>query len=280
MMKKTMKQLVKNIYYALATHVIRVAVREQGLSELYHELERAVPDIRDQYTGFALDTEYLKVNVRAEHSFQISLVEKAFGLLDHREHDTLRIMDIGDSSGTHLRYLKSLFGEDIDSMSVNLDKVAVEKIRKKGLKALHMRAEDLGKSLKTKPDILLSFETLEHLHDPCSFLKAMSETSCEYFVITVPYVRASRAGLSRIRRGVKEKHNAENTHIFELCPEDWELLFKHCGWEVVYRRVYLQYPLKHPLRVFSYFFRKLDFEGFYGVILKPNPEWKDLYTSW
>ena len=52
------------------------AAKEQGLKELAAELEAIVPDVRNQYTGLALDNAYLKNKVRYQHAFQISLVEK------------------------------------------------------------------------------------------------------------------------------------------------------------------------------------------------------------
>jgi len=74
--------------------------------------------------------------------------------------------------------------------------------------------------------------------------------------------------------------SAENTHIFELSPEDLQLLFKFAGWSVVFERIYLQYPRKHWLRITKNYWRMFDFEGFYGVILKRDSTWSKLYTDW
>ncbi len=74
--------------------------------------------------------------------------------------------------------------------------------------------------------------------------------------------------------------SAENTHIFELSPEDLQLLFKFAGWSVVFERIYLQYPKKHWLRITKRYWMMFDFEGFYGVILKRDSTWSKLYTGW
>jgi hypothetical protein len=257
---------------------IRAAIREQGLFPLCERLSGLVPDISAQYSTFALDSAYLRTKVRAQHAFQISMVEKAFERLDIVPKGGVTLVDIGDSSGTHLQYLRGLYPE-IRSLSVNLDAEAVEKIRAKGMEAVHARAEELG-TYSIHADLFLSFEMLEHLSDPLRFLHDLSRTECRGFVLTVPYLAASRVGLHHLREGQQREVFAENTHIFELSPEDWRLIFRHSGWEVSYDRVYLQYPQKGVWRVMKGVWRKTDFEGFYGAVLTRDDAWSRLYRDW
>jgi hypothetical protein len=122
---------------------------------------------------------------------------------------------------------------------------------------------------------------LEHLFDPIGFLHTIAEKSaCEYFLVTVPYVYRSRIGLHKIRAGDSGPMYAENTHIFELCPEDWDLLFAFSGWDVLLRDRYTQYPVKGLLRFTKAVWRKFDFDGFYGVVLKKNLENSKRYRDW
>ena len=74
-------------------------------------------------------------------------------------------------------------------------------------------------------------------------------------------------------------HDSEKV-IFELKPSDWELIFKHTGWEINYKNIFLQYPKKNPLRLLKSSWKKYDFEGFYGAILKRNSTWTDKYLDW
>jgi hypothetical protein len=63
-----------------------------------------------------------------------------------RGEDALKSELVGDSAGTHLTYLKTLLdrqGVQARTLSVNLDPVAVEKIRARGLEAIQCRAEAL-----------------------------------------------------------------------------------------------------------------------------------------
>jgi 2-polyprenyl-3-methyl-5-hydroxy-6-metoxy-1,4-benzoquinol methylase len=254
-----------------------MALREQGLWELYDHLGRIVPDLKKQYTSFDIDSEYLLLNVRGMHTFQIALVNEALQSIGGLDKPTV-LIDIGDSAGTHIRYLQELHKDrELRCLSVNVDKEAVRRIRESGLEAVQSRAEDLH-SLGVKAGIFISFEMLEHLPNPIQFLKNLSyHTSCQALIITVPYVLRSRIGLYQIRKNLRKAHNPENTHIFELCPDDWRLLFRHAGWAIKSERVYLQYPRHSVLRLMKVVWRKVDFEGFWGAVLTREHTWSDLY---
>jgi hypothetical protein len=164
-------------------------------------------------------------------------------------------------------------------MSVNLDKVAVEKIKAKGLNAIHCKAEELHKH-NISAGLLMSFEMVEHLYSPIDFLDSISkESECEYLVITVPYLQQSRVGLHHIRLQQKRIVYPENTHIFELSPPDWKLIFQHSGWQVLDEITYYQYPRRSFWRIMQPVWKWLDFEGFYGVVLKKGRGWADCYHT-
>jgi len=272
---------MRRVDSSLPARSIRAAIREQKLLPIYDQLTTIVPDITHQYSSFDIDSEYLRTKVRAEHSFQIALANEALKLISSRLKDNLTIADIGDSAGTHLQYIKGLHPDrKLRCLSVNMDTEAVKRIKEKGLEAICARAEDLT-SLAIEADIFLSFEMLEHLMNPCAFLRSLSETDCQAFVITVPYLACSRAGLHHIRHSQKRSVNPENTHIFELSPEDWRLIFKHSGWAIVADMIYLQYPQRSLFRFWlKRYWRRHDFEGFYGAILKPDKSWSELYDGW
>ncbi len=252
------------------------AAKEQNLNKLSARLEEIVPDIKHQYSTFELNTPYLILKVRNQHAFQISLIEEIIN-----EFDNPVIVDIGDSAGTHLQYILSIYkNKNIECLGVNLDTKAIDRIKAKGLNAIYARAEDLNK-YNVNADIFLCFEMIEHLIDPFHFLHELSsKTQCKYLVITVPYLKKSRVGLHHIRSGRKDDICAENTHIFELDPEDWKLIVQHTGWKVVKERIYYQYPRKHLLWITKYLWRKFDFEGFYGLILMKDDAWSSKYKDW
>ena len=113
---------------------------------------------------------------------------------------------------------------------------------------------------------------LEHLYDPCHFLHDLAvKTQAKYFVITVPFVRKSRAGFWHIRRGQQNPVHAEDVHIFELSPADRKLIALHSGWRVVKEKVYLQYPRRGLWGITQPIWKKMDFEGFYRHDFSQGP---------
>ena len=97
-------------------------------------------------------------------------------------------------------------------------------------------------------------------------------------------MKRSRVGLKHLRNpnpsGRFREINAENTHIFELSPEDWKLIFRFSGWKLVHEEVFYMTPSRHPLSPFRYALRRYDFEGFYGVILRKSLQESELYRDW
>jgi len=269
-MRKRLSKLLIWVWFKSLTK----AFKEQKLFELKNKLEKIVPDIIDQYTNFKVDSDYLKLKVRGLHAFQISLVAK---VIDEFKNPT--IVDIGDSAGTHLQYINDLFRQ-CRGLSVNLDPVAVEKIKAKGLEAIQARAENLD-TYNIRTDIFLCFETMEHLMNPWEFLHELSiKTQAKYLIITVPYVKHSRVGLHHLRNERFENVRAENTHLLELNPQDWKLVVKHSGWRLVDETIYRQYPRMNWLRLTQCLWKKYDFEGFYGLILTRDDSYAKLYQDW
>lgn len=271
----------------MLTVSLKLSNHERGEYSLKQKLSKIVPDLTNQYTTFKIDMKntYLVNKIRCQHSFQMSLALKAIELLKD-EKESINLVDIGDSSGTHLIYLEKLLAEknihNVQALSVNLDPVAVEKIKAKGLNAILSKAEELHLQPDgIKADIFLSYEMLEHLFNPISFMHNMAEKSeCEYFIITVPYVQRSRVALQFVKQQYEGEFQAENTHVFELSPLDWDVIFKFSGWEIVYNDKYTQYPKSFPFNLTKYFWQKLDFDGFYGVILKKNNSYSKRYLDW
>jgi cyclopropane fatty-acyl-phospholipid synthase-like methyltransferase len=210
-------------------------------------LRELVPDISQQEES-EKDTfnEYIELKRRTLQAFQCRMMLHA---LSDCALETVTVADIGDSAGTHMLYLKELTKGrfHLDTISVNLDPRAIEKIRARGLHAVLCRAEELDLGDR-KVDLFTSFQMVEHLHNPAIFFRRLSvKAECERMVLTVPYLRCSRVGLHHVRNNLKKMIFAEDEHIFELSPEDWTLLFLHSGWKVKSSQIYYQYPRRSLL---------------------------------
>ncbi|MDP2939800.1 MAG: hypothetical protein Q8O13_06970 [Candidatus Omnitrophota bacterium] len=248
---------------------IKQTLRENGFSKLAEELRTIKPDISRQYSNTEEFNEYWELKLRVKHAFQCSLMLKVLESLPCGKL-TITIVDIGDSAGTHMEYLKELSKGrfDINTISVNLDPIAVEKIKAQGQIAILCRAEELNLENDHKVDLFTSFQMVEHLHNPALFFRRLAkESPCNRMVVTVPYVKISRVGLHFIHKNIQKVTFAEDEHIFELNPQDWTLLMLHSGWRVIYSQIYYQYPREIPALSFllSRFWRRYDFEGFWEL---------------
>jgi hypothetical protein len=261
---------------------VLAALKENKYTDMFVRLRQIIPDISSQEESEkARFSEYSEIKRRGLQTFQCFLMLEALNKLPTGK---LTVADIGDSAGTHMLYLKELARNrfDIDTISVNLDPRAIEKIKARGLKAILCRAEDLDLG-KQQIDLFTSFEMVEHLHNPAIFFRRLAKKSaCSRMVVTVPYLKNSRVGLHHIRNRTEKVIFAEDEHIFELSPEDWTLLLIHSGWKVVYSKIYYQYPRKLPVisRILQALWRKRDYEGFWGAILEKDTRQSDFYLDW
>ena len=274
--------MISAIVRRLSKRSIEAGLAEGGFFDSMKRLKRIVPDISNQESRNREPfDDYWELKRRGLHAFQCSLMIKA---LEGLPHGRLTIVDIGDSAGTHMLYLKGLTKDrfNIDTVSVNLDPIAVEKIKARGLEAVLCRAEDLELGDKTV-DLFTSFEMVEHLHNPSIFFRRLAKKARgNKMLITVPYLKRSRVGFHNLRKRWNGNIYAEDEHIFELSPEDWNLLMLHSGWKVVYSKVYYQYPRRIPLvsQILGAYWRKTDFEGFWGAILEKDDTYSNLYQDW
>ena len=279
-----MIECVRNFAKKILEMAVYSSNKEAGRQELVKELQEEVEDLTKQYTTFDISTPLQVAMVRCLHAFQVELIQITSS---YRKKKDIDVVDIGDSSGTHLKYLQreQLFPNvNMNALSVNLDPEAVRKIQENGLKAIHCRAEELVGHPEYKGrnvDMFLSFETLEHLFNPISFLKAIADSQGDaYFVLTVPYIKKSRVALHQIRDGSKADMYAENTHIFELSPEDWKLLFQLSGWKVEHESIFRLFPRKNILVLASLIWKRFKFDGHYGCVLSKDDTFSNRYKSW
>ncbi len=272
---------------------LKKALKYQKLDELFQELCLAIPDISNQYTNpdgmNCMDEKspdyvpFYAFKVRAQHTFQIFFTIRM--IQKYCKNEPFIIADIGDSSGNHIKYLQILQNRYHyrikDAYSVNIDPVAIQKIRDNGGNAFLQKAENL-QEINLSCDVMVSFEMLEHLSSPADFLYKLSKNPPSHFVLfTVPFLKKSRVGLHHIRLGIDNQFAyPEDVHFFELSPQDWKLLAIHCGWEVCDEWIYYQYPNHFLYSWLKPIWEKYEYLGFYAFALKPNPSYSRLYTGW
>ena len=129
------KDVVKKIVFKVLEYSLNSASKEQGFVELKQELEKIIPDLSEQYTSVKIEGDYFVNKLRSLYAFQIDLAQTAISLLDKEKQENPTLVDIGDSSGAHLKYITALSGLpghcQYRAVSVNLDPEAVKKNKRK-----------------------------------------------------------------------------------------------------------------------------------------------------
>ena len=269
--RKWMIWSLKNVY------------KRNNYETVLKEFESLKIDLSQQYTENPKMNSYLWYKLNNQHCFQTLFTVRM--LNKYIKKEMISLVDIGDSAGTPLKKIgRWMAGErggvKIAGMSVNLDPVAVDKINRNGGRAILCRAEEYEP--KTRIDCYLSYEMMEHLHNPALFLHRLAKSDKgDYMLFTVPYVKESRVGLYASWGG-RENITAEQEHIFELNPVDWEKIALHAGWRLVDKEIYLQYPENIPLlsRWLRKIWKKEDYEGFLGLMLRRDTTVADRYLAW
>ena len=272
----------QRLYERIGSWSIDKARRQNGLEGLVERLRSIVPDISHQEESEkTVFNDYVELKRRTLQAFQCRMMLRALDRIGQDKVTT--VVDIGDSAGTHMLYLNDLSSDrQVETISVNLDPRAIEKIKARGLNAILCRAEDLDLG-NQKIDLFTSFEMVEHLHNPAIFFHRLAlRSSCETILVTVPYRKTSRVGLYSARYNSGKRIFAEDEHIFELSPEDWSLLLLHSGWRVRSSEIYYQYPRSLPVisPILGLFWRHMDFEGFWGAILDKDMTISECYQDW
>ena len=265
---------------------IEAALRDQKLTQLYQRCCQIVPNIWDQYSDGVPEEHRLhwELKTRAMHAWQTQCMLRALDVFGKKRkaERPVNVVDIGDSAGNHFLYLRACAEVKLGrTLSVNLDRAAIEKIKRKGGDAILCRAEELDLGAD-KVDLFMAFEMVEHLTDPVRFLHNLAvKGTADYLLMSVPYRRVSQVGFHEFKDGrIPGIMTAEAVHIFELCPREWLLLAQFAGWKPVFTDTFLQYPRYSPLRITKPLWQRLDFEGFFGVLLERDLTVANQYRDW
>jgi len=264
-----LRELKKSVFLDLSKKAVLAAKEEDNeLKRIWNLSMDTISGCEDHFNNSVL-TEESSLRVRLLICAEVYFLEQVVRSL-FKENSGWSILDIGDSDGSTRLLLKASLGVDFESLGVNLQQKAVAKMRARGLKGECVDAMDLGKS-KSKYDIVSLFETMEHLPDPVGFLRSIRNIVGQRLVISVPLLNRSRVGLRYLDSDwpADKAATIENVHVFELCPSDWERLFRHSGWRVDREWKIRHYPSRGLLKhIMQFAWRRISFEGFWFVSLK------------
>lgn len=167
-------------------------------------------DERRHYGDSVLDEPASQNVVR---SFSVDRIRFIAECVDKKSIRT--VLDIGDSNGLFVRSLEK------DGISANISDETTRYLKSKGLEVVKADIEYLP-FRNESIDLVLSFETLEHVKNPVRALEETGRICRQSCILSVPYVEktyVNRAG----------NHSGERYflhHIFEFCPADFHNIVK------------------------------------------------------
>lgn len=276
-----MKRVIRRVFNKLSSIAVITRVNQDpDLKKFWQRSNEILPDLRDHYATDRMSSEEA-LRARLLISSQAYFLSEVMDELEQQGENFSTYADIGDSDGS----VRLVLGDElrqngVSTLGVNIQEEAVAQMREAGLEALCADAMTLAERQVTF-DLVSVFETLEHLPNPIGFLEEMREITSSRLIISVPLIRKSRVSLSYLspKWDPNKRATIANNHVFELSPEDWEKLFKHSGWRIEYERRVKQFPNRGILRaVMQWAWRKLSFEGYWLVCLKPDDTYKSRYT--
>lgn len=269
----------QNIIEPLSIHAVHDVINNDSqLKEVWQDSLTIIPDVTHHYSA-PVDNKEVECRIRLLIAAETVFIRKVIKDLIVR-NGVCHYADIGDSDGSVRLLLKKYFPEDtIQTIGINLQKGAVEKIKRTGLDAICSDALSLGQ-MGVRYDVVSAFETLEHLPDPIGFFKQVKPIVNHTLVISVPWIRRSRVSLLYLtnRWPMGKKATIENTHIFELSPRDWGKIFRHTGWRIEEEQRLLMFPVRSLSRfILEPFWRYMSFEGFWFVRLVKSEEFSSRF---
>lgn len=265
--------LKSEIFSILSTKAIQQAVRENAdLLKMWNLSQTIFPELGNHFVGCTLKPRNV-LGIRFLTCSEALFLKERIEHLQKMSESVESYLDIGDSDGsTRMLLQNSMDNFNMSTLGINLQTKAVEQVKQLGLDAECIDALDMHKTNR-KYDIVSLFETLEHLTDPLGFLKSIHPVVNKRLIVSVPFIDHSRVGLAYLQEKWPEHKvpTIENTHVFELSPNDWNKIFLHCGWCVEDQKVARPFPshgsLKHIMR---YAWKKISFEGYWFVSLKKD----------
>jgi SAM-dependent methyltransferase len=274
------KKLIYNFIKKTSSSGIEKIVNDdEELRELWNKSLKCFPDFTNHFSIAARDDEVEK-RIRVLIVHEVLFIKSIIEDLLEAEDNKVSYADIGDSDGSVRYILRSFFSENkCDSIGINLQQKAVDKMKQIGLEAICADAMDLAKR-NISYDVISLFETLEHLPNPIGFLNDIHRIVKKKLVISVPYIRSSRIALKYLSDNWSKTKSPtiENQHIFELSPVDWKKLFSHTGWRIDREMKLMMYPKKSIHRlILEPYWRYTSFDGFWFVSLIKDESYSSRY---
>lgn len=191
---------------------------------------------REHFADIMLETRYLQEVNRYFHARLVQLIYDRLG----PELSSLSFLDVGDTDGLILKHLGK------QRLALNNSSKACEQIRRNGVEA--QRGDGQTLPFKDKSfDVVLCFETLEHVLNPCLLLDELARVARRKVYVSIPGVRETLVH-ARIRGS-----RVGEFHVVEFCERDFRSLLTHVPLRIShYERIEVFGTPRNPREWVSY----------------------------
>ena len=172
-----------------------------------------------------------------------------------------KVIELGAASDLFLKAVDAKKKVGIDALPV-----CIEKLKKAGIEGrLALNGEKILAE-DNEANVVICFETLEHVQNPILFIKELERIVKINGVIflSIPFVKTTRT-LSRFHNGnSKDRPEAEN-HVFEFSPDDFLKIVSYTKLRIEKNQILENYKMSYDF-ITNYFIRKHILRGYFNSI--------------
>ena len=217
------------------------------ISAISRQIEQLV-DYKKHYGWTDLTAEHDYYRVLYFHSCLIKVLTEKFPTQVHKK---VRILDVGDSDGLILKYVKTFLCGEAAVVGLNFEAKCADNIKHNGVNAIQGDAHYLPFK-DDSFDFVFCFETLEHLENPILVLQNLKKIVTGKIFLSIPnFGRETR---------IYPKLDAQEYHIFEFSPADFSKILSHANLKACF---YREIPVPIPLGWLNKIYLKLFYYPFF-----------------
>lgn len=221
-------------YVFISLNVLYIMIKQYITSGVLNICERNAPHDDTSLNIRGFDVDYSNhFNKKVFFNLQNNFYSSRFNFIKNHIQSRKDIIEIGDVNGFYIEH----FGNE-KSLSINFRDFS-ENIGNK----FHTMDVNNGIFLKSKHDVGIMFETLEHLHNPILVLNQLLDLCHQGVFISIPYVKNTVIKL-----------HMNGGHVNEYSHQDFLKILKYYNIEVIEHNVFTAMkhtPLTIPFHIHS-----------------------------
>jgi SAM-dependent methyltransferase len=149
------------------------------------------------------------------------------------------VVEIGATSDMFLKHIKAR-----QKIGINVLDACVEQLNRQGITGLKTDGQKIPIE-DNEADLVICFETLEHVHNPISFLAELSRVTRNKLLLSIPWV--VNTNIRAKWHGLTDPNGQPDSefHIFEFNEEDFRKVLSHTDFKVSEYQKLINYTARY-----------------------------------